>query len=137
MSTCYQFADPIPLETIIQNLPEGIEYHKKKDVEYLTDGTSYLHIDHNDETVGLTTVGLTRYGPNNVHEMIQALEEKHNTNIFSEHEEEYFRVFLWTKSRSWNTNTYEHKTQLTRTTPKAHSWADNWPNSISWNQIQE
>jgi hypothetical protein len=94
MSTYYRFEEPIPYEKVLKELPEGVTFVKatKKELkdgmlDCLTDGENFLAIK---ASKGGEDTELSRFGGNDVRGIIEALMEKFEVTILSEHDEGFF-----------------------------------------------
>jgi hypothetical protein len=101
MSTCYRFEEPVPFEQL-RNLPSvfledkgfsivpvrdnGVE--KPMDTEFMLRDMNgnHLHVYTGDGT----DTGFTRWGSNDVNDLISALSEHFDLSILSEHDNGYF-----------------------------------------------
>lgn len=89
MSIDYRTETPITWDSFFANLPEGIEIDTENNDaagKCITDGTNYLWVYTGDGS----DISFSKYGQNQVDDMIEAIEEKFETGILSEHHPEFF-----------------------------------------------
>ncbi len=91
MSTCYRMFGNLPnMKQVAKALPSiGLELFKDDSGSLaITDGDNYLWLDDND-SIEFTT----RYGQNDVEDILAALETEFDLECYSEYDEEFDEGF--------------------------------------------